>query len=407
MTAMTESSSQPEPEHSPARKKGKPSLPLIIVMSVILVMVLFKQDSIRAEAELRGLIDSEAPNPELLARLVKQSDEPSKILLRVWRSGKIPHRWEVLDYINRQLIGNKQLLDDAEDIIAEAPLDRDITTRLLGLNLMRLVEHPGWVTYSRYQLEDPDPEMRKHGLDMLGRGSASNSLADVVERFNDIEPEVREKARKVFELLTGIGPRPEDAPAGYPSDPARSWWGTNYLNYPKADLPKPSRLTHAIDLGKVQLLDTNGAPLSVSSFSGKPALLGLFASWSFQSTLALRELSKVQASMSNSLIVRAVCVDAVPGVKHDHTPGADTNNSPVLTDAEFAGLQKKIAGLVKQNRLQYPYLFDRGGELTRKVEGSELPTFIIIGRDSKLIRRFAGGRSASAFTNIIQTIVTD
>jgi hypothetical protein len=401
--------SEPSPvaKETNAKKKAKPSIPAIIILLLILLGVLFFRPAIEAEATLRGVMDADAPDPAMVKDLVDRSKNPVRVLTRIWSTGKIPHRWEVINYLNRNLLERPELAQNADLIIEEAPLDRDVTVRFQGLNLMRLLKHPGWLNNSIYQLEDPDPELRSFALKMLERGKATNALPDIVKHFDDIDQDVARKARGLFEAFTGVGPAPENAPPDYPTDPARSWWATNHLRFPSTPMLQPSRLTAELDLAEVTLVDTNQAPIPISTFAGKPLVLGLFSSWSFPSTLALRELNKVGRAMGNRIEIRAVSIDAVPGVKHDHAAEAHAAAPPLLTPDEFAALQQSIEKIAQKNRLNFPVLFDYDGSLTWKVEGSELPTFLIIGKDSQLIRRFSGQRSAAAFTNIIQTVVTE
>ncbi|MFT4688480.1 MAG: thiol-disulfide isomerase/thioredoxin [Limisphaerales bacterium] len=401
--AMTEPSTPPLKE----KKKAKPSIPAITILLLILLGVLIFRPAIAAEAALRGLLEADAPDPQLVEEAIHRSKNPARVLTRLWSTGKIPHRWEVISYINRNLLEQPDLLTNADKIIEEAPIDRDITVRFMGLNLMRLLKHPGWLEYSRYQLEDPDSEIRSFALKMFERGKATNALPDIVKHFDDTDPAVAQQARNLFEVFTGVGPVPENAHAGYPTDPARSWWETNHLRFPILPTLQPRRLTAALDLGEVPLLDAKGTPVKISDYAGKPLILALFSSWSFKSKQALRALNEVEENFENKVSIRAVSIDAVPGVKHDHSAKPDAAPPSLLNPDEFTQLQEKIAYVLKQNRVSYGVLFDYDGSLTWKVEGSELPTFLIIGQDSKLIRRFSGERSTATFTNIIHSVLTD
>ena len=99
-----------------------------------------------------------------------------------------------------------------------------------------------------------------------------------------------------------------------------------------------------------------------------------------------------------------VSVDAVPGVKHHHAE-EKVNIMIVNTAAVSPDVFKSVERHVILNKYNYPIVFDTNGVATAQLEGSELPVHVLLDSEHRLVRRYAGTRSAEVHEGIVRALL--
>lgn len=367
------------------RKKRKVSIPTVIALLVLLVFVLFNRDRLADMAKLQGIIDADAPDPVVIRTVVGRSHNPARALRRLWDSGKIPHRWETISFLNKHGRDLPNLLSDAGEIIDQAAFDRDLAVRFIGMNLARIVDRPVWLDAARTTLNDPDYDIRREALQVLRRGAATNALADIAGRLSDENKEIASLAAGMIRNFTGL-PFPGTNLIAEVTD----WWSTNRNTYPPLARPVPIPIGPGTSFAHLLLEDNRRKPLPLNQFSGKPILISFFATWSAPTMLQMPDLKRLQAELGDRIKIIGVPIDTLGGARKHHGQ---------VFDPEAA--RKHVLRVTAMRRLNYDIAFDPDGIVMLQLEGAEVPSHILLDRELRLIRRFTGHRNAKSLIRII------
>ena len=294
-----------------------------------------------------GILRSHSPDPQMLHQLLRDTAEPAPVIARIWDAGKLPHRWEIINYLNRNLAQRPELVSAIGNIVRQAADDPDQTLRVTALNLLRVIDHPEWQTVASAALNDPDPA-------------------------------VRDIARAVLKKSDG---------AVEPAAPKLQHRGPGF--------------------GDLVFHDFKQKPYPISQYASRPLLLHFFASWSPECEKQIPDLVALRKLAPPELAIVGINVDTVPGVRHDHSEHQDCGdecehdhvaNSP-------ADLFKAIERHVIVNGYNFPVVFDTTGIPTAQLEGSELPVHVLLDREHHLVRRYSGLRSALVHNQIVRTLL--
>ncbi len=366
------------------KKKRKASKPAIAALLVLLVVVLISRDRIADMARMRGILDADAPDPVAIRDVLQRSANPARQLRSLWRSGKIPHRWEALSFLNRNVRKQPELISAAGDIIDESAWDRDITTRVLGLNLARITGRPGWLDAARAQLDDPDHDLRLECLHVLRRGEATNALHDIVGRLKDPNREIAVLAAGLLRNYTGGAFGGSNLVAV-----AETWWQTNRANYPPLPAPPMEPDDDGLSFAHLIFEDFKRVRVPLKGFAGKPVLISFFGTWSPPSMMQMPALSMLQITFGDKIKVMGVGIDPLAGgAKHGK-------------DFDAAGARTHVIRVTSMRRFQYDVVFDPTGVAMLQLEGAKIPSHILLDADLRLIRRFTGSRDLRSLTRIV------
>lgn len=377
-----------EPAVAP-KKKRKMSIPTVIALLILLGFVLWQRDRIADMAQLKGVMDADAPDSEAIKELVYRSSRPHKVLAKLWRSDKIPHRWEVISYLNRHARTTPEVLNDVGFIIDESTWDRDLSVRFIGVNLARLMGRPSWLEAGRGQLTDPDSDVRLEALHVMHRGRATNAIPDIAGRLTDDNREVREFAAGVIRNFTG---------AKFPGSnlvmEARQWWSANQAAYP--ELPAPLVVDTALgpSFGHLVFESIKGEPVPLSQYAGKPVLLSFFATWSAPSMLQIPSLMQLNARFGDRIKIIGVGIDPIASDRTKHGDAFDP-----------AAAKKHVIRMVSMRRANYDVVFDPVGLALLQTEGAEIPAHILLDSQHRMVRRFTGMRDAKSMTRIVTELL--
>lgn len=330
---------------NPATKKPR-SLAFRVRVAVLLtagVLALTQVGRLNRYVITEGILHSHSPDPTILHRLLHDTPGALTIMTRIWNSGKLPHRWEVINYLNRNLGQRPELLPVIGNLVLQAASDPDLTLRASALNLLRVIDHPEWRTVASAALHDPDPALRDIAHAALQKGGATLESVASQSQF--------------------LGP----------------------------------------DFGDLVFHDFAQQPRPLSEFAGRPLLLHFFATWSPDCVKQIPDLVALRKLAPPDLAIVGVCVDGVPGVRHDHSTHEDCEhdhgpNSP-------ADLLKAVERHVIVNGYNFPILLDTDGIPTAKLEGSELPVHVLLDEQHRLVRRYAGLRSTQTHDQIVRSLL--
>lgn len=369
----------------PSKKKRKVSIPTVIALLILLGYVLFSRDRLADAAKLKGILDAHAPDPAVIQQLVTNSSRPNRVLWRLWNSGKIPHRWEVISHLNRFGGKNTNLLAKASGIIDEAAWDRDLAVRFIGMNLARILNRKGWLDAARFTLEDPDHDIRLEALHVIRRAAATNALSSIAGRLSDQNHEIASLAAGLIRNYTGV-----PFPGTNLIAEVSSWWQTNRNHYPT--LPRIQRPDQrpGTDLSHLVLQSRDRKPIAMEQFRGKPVLLSFFATWDAPTLLQMPDLMQLNRRLGDKIKIIGIPIDTLGGARKQH-------GQPF--DPEAA--RQHVLRVTAMRRLNYDIAFDPQGSVMLQLEGAEVPSHILLDQDLRFVRRFTGRRDFKSLLRIV------
>ncbi|MGB0578386.1 MAG: redoxin domain-containing protein [Limisphaerales bacterium] len=334
--------------------KSKPSSLAFRIRVTILLMAgvfaLSQSGRLGRFATTEGILQSHSPDPAILHQLFRNSPDTAQVMQRIWACGKLPHRWEIINYLNRNVGQRPDLLPAVNDIVRQAASDPDLTLRLTALNLLRVIDHPDW------------------------RSSIHTAL-------NDSDPVARESAQTILQQA-GM-----KAPTNLP--------------------PREIDHVRGPGFGHLAFHDFKQQSYALTQFTNRPVLLHFFTTWSSNCVSEIPALVKLREMAPSELQIVGVNLDGVPGVRHDHSTGdgehEDCENCQGLSEGE--GLFKSVERHVIVKGYNYPVVFDLDGIATAQLEGSELPVHVLLDSEHRLLRRYAGTRSATNHNQIVRQLL--
>jgi peroxiredoxin len=393
---------------------------------------------LRHELVMSLILRSDAPAPEVLSGIIKETDDPKSLLLRLWQTQRIAHRHFVLSYLGRIVDSESNLFRAMEPVVLEAVGDPDIETRELAFAALARTKHSQLRQLALAQLEDVDPAARVLGLQNLRSVATSNDVPITMRLLNDSEPRVVVAAALVLRQATGqdFGIRSSHALPQFtgsgtnaPSPPDlnaisqgvqrwQGWWKEHQAKYPAALQPlrissQPQRLATS----DFTLEDSNGKPVRLSDYRGKTVLLTF---WSLDAPASLNDapaLVALQHQNPDGVAVLGICVppascdeddEPAPGHAHHHHDMAMNMKMPMNETLSPAEAAVQTRALVQKTALEheinYPVLLDLKGTVGRRFDVENLPTYVLIDASGMIRRRFVGTRTRPALEAMVGEI---
>ncbi|MBI4324411.1 MAG: redoxin domain-containing protein [Chloroflexi bacterium] len=368
------------------------------------------------------VLRSDAPAPEVVNELADHAKHPGAVLTRLWETQKIPHRLLALDYLKTHARSNTNAFPETEYWVVAANRDGDLEARELAVDLLSRQRHPALLEPAKEQLADADPAARVLALNALRQVGRATLSPLVVPLLDDPDPRVVVAADAALRKWTGqdFGLRISQAvprfhypdalvPLAAPSAELtlgvkrwQEWWQVHSGDYPK---PVDERCCpHAawrLPTKDFALENLAGGETRLSDLSGKAVLLSFWDSITpgCQRQLAVlnevhqrngQRLTALGISLENSVDER----DHAKEHSHEHHAAA-----PVKPDV--AQIRAHLQHVVEERRIQFPILLDTDGRLARRFQAQLLPTYVLIGPDGSLRRRFIGERPAAVFAAML------
>lgn len=380
-----------------AKRRRSRRIPYVGIGLIILLLAL--REPVTRAWTMHLVLSAKLPNPALIAD-VGEGEDGVAALRQIWREGGLLHRRAVMD-----------LLWDAEDrslvarcasIVREGAFCRDSVVREFALLNLYTSRDPEWVNHAHAQLSDPDVMVRHNALEVLRHGDNPAMLDRVSRLLGYEDPMVSERAAAAMIEITGIFPfwRTYHNVTPYGREFVRHWW-----NVVKADFARPVPPSMAVEqaprvrLPAFVLEDLEGRAHGRLGEDGRPTLLFFFSAGSPDCLMGVPHVNGLEAVMRGRVNVLGVCLDLLA------TPDAHLHRHE--SDAFAAGHQSgelaaNIEAELARWGIRFPVLFDRSGDATAACDGGELPVYVLIDSEHRLVDRLAGVRSASALQTLLR-----
>lgn len=391
----------------------------LLALAAFGVAALVWGKSLQRECMIQLLLRSNAPSPDVLSDVVKQSRHPEPLLMRFWQTQRIPDRHFVLTYLDDET----NLSPAMESLAMQATRDPDIGARKLAFNLLSRIHHPQLRSLALEQLQDADPAVQILGLQTLRSIASSNDVPVAMRLLNDPEPRVVVPAALVLREATGLDfgikssglalpeftsidntnppPAPDLKIIRRGVEQWQAWWKIHQADYSSVSTaltaPEPIRLATA----DFSLRDTNGRTVRLSDYRGKVVLL---AFWSPDSPFSLSDalaLNALRRRHPQRLVILGIAVP--PDQDDDDMPDMPGMKMPAPPTA--AQLRAQIWALAREKQIRYPLLLDSDGNVGLRFDVEDLPTYVLIDTRGRIVRRFVGSRTAPVLAAMIREVI--
>jgi thiol-disulfide isomerase/thioredoxin len=297
-------------------------------------------------------------------------------------------------------------------------LDPDVEIRTRALGMLTSLDRPDHLAAVAWQLGDPDPELRRLGLQTLRRVGSLAQVPLVLSALADPDATVALSADAVLRSWSGrdsglrmsrVLPDRSSllATPVAPDDLAaiaqavvgwRDWWAA--AEKPMGIVGQLAAPPPAVrsPCPKIRLPDLKGQAVDVSSFRGKRILLNFWTTWCPACLVELPLLAELQRRHPDDLVVLGISLDSPDQGALAEVPSGLSATTP--TDEKR--VRKIIAAVAGRHRLNYPVLLDPQNAVGRQFNGGELPTNVLLDRDGFVRRRFVGERSVAVWEALLR-----
>ncbi|MFT6619814.1 MAG: thiol-disulfide isomerase/thioredoxin [Limisphaerales bacterium] len=399
--------------------------PLLWCLVIVALLVVFNRDSIVFGIELNRLLDGEVPAASEVNDLIRTSGREQEIIETLWRSDRL-----ALRRIAAELLAakpkNAPLPDWAEGILIEGATDRDYSVRETALRNLSYRRVPQVEGLLLAQLPDPDPEIQIMAIDFLRTRKFTNALPNIADQLTNSRPQVIARAAATIraftsnrfgitsdDLINAVGAPEKERAEGLArfmaaTARARDWWEDERTQHPKPEVAN-FKLRPGV-IAPLELADASLKPANLAAFSGRPLLLCFLTSWCPSCAMTIDHLKELKPVLGEVALL-GISLDAIPddhnhfgedeaddhgghGHEHDHAHdhAAEFDPGPIV---------RKSEQILKERGIKFPVFFDVRGRTTGELDGGEIPAFVLLDAERRLVRRFSGFRNAEAIRAIV------
>jgi peroxiredoxin/HEAT repeat protein len=401
---------------------------LFASLALVLVAAIFWRP-LHQQCTVFFLLRSDAPSPEVLSAAVEEAGDPASLLLRLWKTQRIPHRQFVLAHLSTGATASPDLLRALEPLVIEAAADPDIAARAAAFAALARMKHRQLRSLASAQLSDADPAARLIGLQNLRSIASSNDVPVAVRLLDDPEPRVVVAAALLLRQVTGQDfgirsthalplftcidtnppPPPDLAAIRQGVQRGHDWWSAHEAAY--AGLPAtaaaPARAV-ALPAPDFTLDDPAGKPVRLSGFRGKSVLLVFWSPGASASLDDAAALNALQQRNPDRLVILGICTPPPPGCAGEHEHG-DTSghghpphHDPSASTAGAAPVTGGVVqGAIERLHIRFPMLLDPKGAVARRFSACEFPAYVLLDSDGLVRRRVVGFRSEPALAAMV------
>lgn len=398
------------------------------VAGLILVLVgWFYRGAIQEWTLRTALLLNDAPSSPALEESIGNSSSPDRAIESAWNTRRIVHREVAMQQIHRLYGAKKSLPPVIERILLKGALDPDLNVRETAMSVLVGRSHPSIPTLATVQLSDPDPEIRRLGLDALRRSRWSDP-APLVAYTHDSDPQVVALAIHLIERIAGTNfgvdlvdavpthdektglsettpEKLEKLRAG--AERVQQWWKSRSPDMPiTALLPTQLPVLDSLPAPNIDLTSLEGNRVQLKDFRGKTVLLNFWTTWCTSCIREIHSLVELRKRHGAELVILGISLDALTDEHghsggHEHEAHAGEAGNDEHAESSPEGLRQKVARFVKAHGINYPILLDEENLAGGRYNGGELPTTIVIDPLGNIRRRFIGARSLEAFEAMI------
>jgi thiol-disulfide isomerase/thioredoxin len=366
--------------------------------------------------QLNGFIDRQAllrspsPDADEFSASAAQLPNPAAFLKRCWATGKVPHRELVMSFLAAHCAANPAWFAQIRDLLLAGTADPDMSVREVALAILQSRDDPRLFDCTRAQLRDPDPLVRRLGLEYLRKLKPDQAIPTVMPLLDDPDLTVAASADVALMHWTGedFGVRVRDAIPSRQADTnldavhvstirqgiarRKLWYQVHAKDYPlqraPTSSPEPAQLTCPVE--DFALPDLAGKTVRLREFRGKTVLLNFWTTWCTACQAEIPDLIALRNQLGGDVIILGISLD---GAQDEHGKSTGEDSARVSPDA----LKAKVARTAHARGINYPVLLDPEAIVGRRFNGGELPTTVIIDRNGYLRRRFIGERTVTVF----------
>jgi thiol-disulfide isomerase/thioredoxin len=403
----------------PTTNRLRPRAVVFAGLAGIALLLLFRQ-RIQNELFIWLTLRAELPNESAVEEFLANSSDPTALLQRLWKTEKIPHRALVVNFLREHVPGDARLSKESESLLLAAASDGDLSAKESALSILAAARYPDLLRLAKAQTHDVDPAVRALGLRYLRQFRGVNDVADIIPLLDDPETSVVTAAATVLRSWTSndFGLRmsmanPELRPAqSSDQDPTdffeavnrwKQWWEQHKTEYPPATRSHASEAPPRLRLNTSALTftDLQGQPVRLSAFKGKIVLLNFWTTWCSACIAEIPQLAELQRRNADRLVILGVSLDGQSDVHSDDHTEEDGHGESI---ADGEQVREAVADFVRKKNTGYRIVLDRTGSASRRFNGNELPTNVLIDPEGHVRRRFVGGRSVAAWEAIIREV---
>jgi thiol-disulfide isomerase/thioredoxin len=398
---------------------------LVVGGGLLIALAAYVRPRLVAHQQVRGLLEAETLDLDLLADALEHRPDAPAVLLRLWNSGQFPHRRAVLEYVLGRPGMSPPIRELRTALVHEAALDPDQALREAALGTLSPAsptseDPPGPPTATLPilgpQLQDADPELRFRALLQLGGVGHVGWTPVVLRLLEDPDVSVAIAADALLRRWSGrdsgllfhhAPPRSGSGLVPREADPVTlellagarrsrpAWWASLPAQpYPVDALPAQPVTRRLVP--DFTLPDLDGSPRRLSEFRGRRVLLNFWASWCTTCLTEFPVLAELQRRHPQDLAILGISLDSLR-----EGPLARTNPPPTL-EAELVEIRRTVRLIASRHRLNYPVLLDPENRVGRRFDGHELPTQVLLDTEGRVVRRFLGGRPLEVWERMLE-----
>lgn len=410
----------------------------MIVLLCLLGGIVLLRGPVLFEIDLWRNLKADALDEEFIDRSTRLSDaQYDRAVRKLWETGKLHHRREAITFIRFKM--TKTLAADLgkyRPYIQEALADPDSSLRESALNTFVRTEGDRAVPQLLAHLADSDHFLRIVAMRHLRGLRQTNALPAVAGQLPESNPKLVCEAVNWLQRITGVDhgmkskwiSRRVDASAGematnytrYLSarDAARAWWNANSGDWQVIDLPKLTEVAsnRRISLDQYHLSHADLSAFDTSVLKGKPVLLYFFVSWKSAAGSEIPDVNRLFSLVGGKLNVLGISLDAVPDEHnenqhtillgdehsehdhgHHHHDHGEGHEMPYEVGEVIALTEKKL----REEGAKFPVVYDMTGRLAIHLDALEVPVFVLLDSERRIVRRMAGPRRAEALLSIV------
>lgn len=377
-----------------------------IVTILVGVFCYINYDAIMQTSRLTLVTGNAAPSPQLLQEALSGAREPGQAVVTLWETRGIPHRQAAIGFLREQAMAQPGLLDQAQAIGAEALRDPDIDVQREALLMMRHIgERQVWAILPD-QLRDADPQVRELWLEYLVAENSPRTASLVAAHIDDPDPQVQALAVNTLARWAGesftIAEHADAAARQAAIKAARAWWADHRSSDTPSSVSSSEWMAVSLPSVDFQLDDTEGRPVVLSSFFGRPVLLQFWVTADPTCRRMAAELTRLRTQISaGDLAIVSVALD---GVAHDAAGAARYRADDDGTLPFDEQLRLPIAAAAQAEGINYPVLIENTGRIAGAYEGFAAPVTVWIDADGQIRRRLTGFRSAEVLEKMYQQV---
>ena len=385
-------------------------------------------------------LSNESPPASVLEEMIAEAPSPASAIVAAWNTDKIVHREVAIQQIGRSIPKGQTLPSELESILVSGALDPDQNVCETSFSGLLAWSHPALPALATYQLKNPDPELRRLGLDFLRRLQAASAVDAILPVLDDPQPDIAALALHTLGRLTGqsFGIKLSDAVAVENENSglkefkpesfekvqaavttAKAWFQQAPPRVPANPLSVPGIAITArrrLPAGDFELAALDGSRIRLSEARGKVVLINFWTTWCTACVGELPALIELRKRHGPELVILGISLDNLAD-SHGHVGGhakpTDTNDEMHHDhdghdhhDEEdvpsIQEIRRKVEAMVKRRGINYPVLIDAHNEVGSRFNGGELPTTVILDKEGFVRRRFVGPRSVDVFEAMIQ-----